>query len=186
MKFRIGSILSVSGEQDRVATAGGVTAWQELALHLISRLRGHRHAIETAKIFILPDHINGQLPFAVITPRLGKTDAVIAACQAWIADNYVAANPVAAMIARSNLKPRTFARRFLAATGLPPVDYVHAVRVEEAKQLLETEAIAVEQVGRQVGYEHPTFFRRLFKRKVGLTPAACRRKFSTLGRLNGR
>lgn len=186
VKFRIGSILSVSGEQDRVVTAGGVTAWQELALHLISRLCGHRHAIETAKIFILPDHAGGQLPFAVITPRLRRTDAVIGDCQAWIAENYHAANPVAAMCARTNLKPRTFARRFLAATGLQPVEYVHTVRVEEAKQLLETKATAVEEVGRLVGYEDPTFFRHLFKRKVGLTPATYRRKFSTLGTVKGR
>jgi YesN/AraC family two-component response regulator len=31
-----------------------------------------------------------------------------------------------------------------------------------------------------VGYEDPTFFRRLFKRKTGLTPAAYRRKFTGL------
>jgi transcriptional regulator GlxA family with amidase domain len=77
----------------------------------------------------------------------------------------------------SGLKPRTFARRFLAATGFHPVDYVHAVRMEEAKQRLETDTVSVEEIGHIVGYEDPTFFRRLFKRKVGLTLAAYRRKF---------
>ena len=181
VRFRVGSILKASGEQDRIVTAGGVTAWQELALYLIARVCGPRHAIETAKIFILSDHSDGQLPFAVVTPRQCTTDAVIGKCQAWIGENYASANPVAAMAARSGLAQRTFARRFLAATGLQPVDYVHTVRVEEAKQLLETESIAVEEVGRMVGYEDPTFFRRLFKRKAGLTPTAYRRKFSTIG-----
>lgn len=186
VRFRIDRILSIAGEQDRIVTAGGVTAWQELALHIISRLCGPRHAIETAKIFILSDHSDGQLPFAVITPRKRSTDAVIGSCQTWIAENYASANPVATMAARSGLAQRTFARRFLAATGLQPVDYVHAVRVEEAKQVLETEPITVEEVGRMVGYEDPTFFRRLFKRKVGLTPTAYRRKFSKIGMARGR
>ena len=36
--------------------------------------------------------------------------------------------------------------------------------------------------GYSVGYQDPTFFRRLFKRKTGLTPAAYRRKFATIAR----
>jgi transcriptional regulator GlxA family with amidase domain len=57
------------------------------------------------------------------------------------------------------------------------MDYVHASRIEEAKRLLETTSGGGDYVGFQVGYEDPTFFRRLFKRKVGITPAAYRRKF---------
>ena len=144
-KFGVDSILSVAGEHDRIVTAGGVTSWQELALYLIARLCGPQHAIRTAKIHILSDHSDGQLPFAVITPRVGNTDAVIADCQNWIAENYACQNPVASMIAHSGLKPRTFARRFLAATGFHAVDYVHAVRMEEAKQRLETDTVSVEE-----------------------------------------
>lgn len=55
---------------------------------------------------------------------------------------------------------------------------VHAVRIEEAKQLIETETENIDDVSLKVGYEDPTFFRRLFKRKTGLTPAAYRRKYS--------
>ena len=40
--------------------------------------------------------------------------------------------------------------------------------------------MSVEEIGHIVGYEDPTFFRRLFKRKVGLTLAAYRRKFSKI------
>jgi transcriptional regulator GlxA family with amidase domain len=183
VKFRVGSLLTMAGEGDRIVTAGGAAAWQELALYVIARLCGPQHAIRTAKIHILADHSDGQLPYAVITPRVRRTDAVIADCQTWIAENYACQNPVARMIAHSGLKPRTFARRFLAATGFHPVDYVHAVRMEEAKQLLETEAAGVEEVGHVVGYGDPAFFRRLFKRKAGLTPAAYRRKFSKIAML---
>lgn len=185
VRFRLDSILSFAGERDRIVTAGGVTSWQDLALHLISRLCGTQDAIRTAKIFLLSDHADGQLPFAVLAPRVQTHDAVIGECQEWIAEHYDCQNPVASMTARSGLKPRTFARRFLAATGYHPVEYVHALRVEEAKQMLETDTIGVEEIGRVVGYEDPAFFRRLFKRKAGVTPAAYRRKYSTMVTANG-
>ncbi len=121
------------------------------------------------------------MPFAVVTPRIQQTDAVIGECQVWIAENYASSNPVAGMAARAGLKPRTFARRFRSATEYQPMDYVHAIRIEEAKQLLESSAISVEEIGHAVGYLDPTSFRRLFKRKGGLTPAAYRRKFTGLG-----
>jgi transcriptional regulator GlxA family with amidase domain len=85
---------------------------------------------------------------------------------------------VAGMLARSGLPERSFKRRFRAATGLSPLDYVHALRVEEAKQMLETENLPVDAVAAEVGYEDPAFFRRLFRRHVALTPAAYRRAFA--------
>jgi transcriptional regulator GlxA family with amidase domain len=147
---------------------------------MIARLCGAQHAIRTAKIYLLSGHQDGQLPFAVMTKRLQKSDALVHECQAWIAQNYACASPVATMAERSGLKPRTFARRFRTATGYLPMDYVHALRVEEAKQIIETETAAIDEVGFNVGYDDPTFFRRLFKRRVGLTPAAYRRKFTSI------
>jgi transcriptional regulator GlxA family with amidase domain len=87
------------------------------------------------------------------------------------------------MIERSGLTPRTFSRRFLAATRSRPIDYVHAIRIEQARELLECGNDAVDDVGFSVGYEDPTFFRRLFKRTTGLTPAAYRRKYAPITHL---
>jgi len=185
VKWREDSVICLAGEDNRIVTAGGVTAWQDLALYLIARLCGSEHAIQTAKVHLLGDHTDGQLPFAAMTQRVQRTDAVIGDCQVWIADNYDCSNPVARMADRAGLRPRTFARRFRAATGYQPMDYVHALRIEEAKQILEREPIGVDEVGTQVGYEDPTFFRRLFKRKAGLTPTAYRRKFAMIVPLRG-
>lgn len=178
VELKVGSILSLGAEDDRIVTAGSVAAWQELALYLITRLCGPQHAVATAKLHLLSDHADGQLPFAVLTPHVQQSDAAIADCQRWIAENYACTNPVARMAERADLKPRTFARRFRAATGYQPMDYVHAIRIEKAKELLESGTDGVEEVGHKVGYEDPTSFRRLFKRKTGLSPAAYRRKFA--------
>ena len=161
--MRENAILCLAGERDRIVTAGAVASWQELAVYLITRLCGFEQALQTTKVFLLSDHSGGQLPFAVMTPRLQQADAMIGDCQVWIAENYACSNPVARMTARAGVKPRTFARRFRAATEFQPMDYVHAIRIEEAKQLLETSDISVEEVSHAVGYEDPTSFRRLFQ-----------------------
>jgi transcriptional regulator GlxA family with amidase domain len=184
--MRQGAVLRQSGEDGRIVTAAAVTAWQDLALHLISHFCGQRLAVHTAKVFLLGPHDDGQLPYAAMTRRIDGADAVIADCQNWISQHYETDNPVQAMAERSGLNPRTFARRFRAATGYQPIDYVQALRVEEAKQMLEASEQGLDEIAAQVGYEDPASFRRLFKKKAGLTPAAYRRKFqgiAAVGRL---
>jgi transcriptional regulator GlxA family with amidase domain len=80
----------------------------------------------------------------------------------------------------SQLPERTFIRRFKKATGLSPLDYVHAMRLEEAKQMLETSDATVESIALEVGYEDNGFFGRLFRKKVGMTPAQYRLRFGNL------
>jgi transcriptional regulator GlxA family with amidase domain len=87
------------------------------------------------------------------------------------------------MVARSGLPARTFKRRFRAATGYAPLDYVQTLRIEEAKQLLETTGEPTDAVAHQVGYDDPAFFRRLFKRRTGVTPARYRQRFQSVGKL---
>ena len=82
----------------------------------------------------------------------------------------------------SGLPERTFIRRFAKATGLSPLEYVHALRLEEAKQMLETGDNPIEAIALEVGYEDASFFNRLFHRKVGLTPAQYRRRFGFIRR----
>ncbi|MBC2835091.1 GlxA family transcriptional regulator [Paragemmobacter straminiformis] len=170
--------LVMSGEAQRIVMAGGGTSWQDLALWLIARFVGPEEAMRVARIYMLQWHDLGQTPFASLLGRAQADDATIRDCQDWLADNYGTASPVAAMVARSGLAERTFVRRFTRATGLAPLDYVHALRLEEAKQMLETGAQPVDAIAEEVGYEDSSFFRRLFRRKVGLTPAQYRRRFA--------
>ena len=175
--MREDSVLCLSAESAGIVTAGGVTAWHDLALYLIARLCGRQQAVLTSKVFLLSGHEDGQLPFAAMGRRIDTSDAVIGDCQSWIAENYRADHPVRRMTVHSGLTPRTFARRFRAATGYQPIDYVQALRVEEAKQMLETGELGVDEIAEVVGYGDPASFRRLFKRRAGLPPAAYRRKF---------
>jgi transcriptional regulator GlxA family with amidase domain len=130
--------LVLSGEAQRILMAGGGSSWQDLALYIIARYVGLREAIEVARVYMLQWHDMGQQPFAQLMGLRKTNDATINRCQEWISINYRNASPIGAMAEMSGLAGRTFVRRFKAATGLTPMDYVHAVRLEEAKQMLET------------------------------------------------
>lgn len=160
-----------------VVTTGGPATWEELALYLIARYRGEAAAIQAAKIWLLGDRSEGTMLYAARFRPKRHEDKAIADAQAWLADNYGAANPVAALVERSGLPERTFKRRFKQATGYTPIDYIQTLRTEEAKQLLESTGMPVDDVGAEVGYEDPTFFRRLFKRSTGVTPSRYRQRF---------
>jgi transcriptional regulator GlxA family with amidase domain len=84
------------------------------------------------------------------------------------------------MVRLSGLAERTFKRRFRQTTGMSPLEYVHAIRLEEAKQMLETGDAPIESIAREVGYEDPAFFGRLFRRNVNLTAAQYRKRFGGL------
>lgn len=178
--FRDSAVLCLKDQDAGIVTAGGASAWHDLAFYLIARFCGYSHAIQTAKVFLLTIHAEGQSPYAVMTRSMDARDAVIADCQAWIAEHYEIGNPVERMAERSGLNARTFARRFQAETGYTPMDYVQALRMEEAKQELERDHRSIEDVAAAVGYEDDASFRRVFKQRVGLTPAAYRRKFQSL------
>ncbi len=177
VRLRLEKNLCGSGQDNQIVTSGGATAWQELALHLVTRFCGIEHAVRTAKFWLIPERDKSQATHAAMSRRITHDDAVINDCQVWIAEHCANANPISVMIQRSGLPPTTFARRFNRATGYHPMDYVHTLRVEEAKELLEKTDDAIDQIGRDVGYEDPASFRRLFKRKSGLTPSHYRRRF---------
>ena len=175
-----GRTLVVSGAEQRLVMGGGGTTWQDVALYLVGRFIGTEHAMQLAKIYLIDWHDAGQLPYSALVAGRQTSDAVIARCQEWLAENYDRSAPVAHMVEMSGLKERSFNRRFVQATGLSPLDYVHALRLEEAKQLLETTTMSIEAVANETGYEDASFFSRLFRRKVGVTPAQYRRRFASL------
>ena len=177
--------LVLSGEAQRIVMAGGGTSWQDLALYLIARFVGLKEAMEVAQVYMLQWHDMGQQPFASLLRFRQTNDAVINECQQWAETNFRASSPATAMAQISGLPDRSFIRRFTKATGMTPLDYIHALRLEAAKDLLETSDLPVEAIANEVGYEDASFFGRLFRRKTSLTAAQYRARFGVLRRILG-
>ncbi|MEM7446181.1 MAG: helix-turn-helix domain-containing protein [Pseudomonadota bacterium] len=176
-------VLIAGGPEHRIITSGGASAWNDLLLYLIARLAGPQEAVRIAKLYLMQWHDEGQLPFAALSLGRQHDDRLIEQCQLWIADHYAVEHPVAAMAEHCNLNDRTFHRRFRKVTGQSPMAYVQTLRIEEAKHLLETTDMPIDDVGCEVGYEEPASFRRLFRRSVGVAPSAYRRRFQPLFKL---
>lgn len=174
--------LVVTGPQQRLIMAGGGVAWHMLVLALIARFASPEDAMRVARIHLLNVNETSQLAYASLTRGGRADDSLIARCQLWAAEHYRSPAPVTQMVALSGLAERTFKRRFALATGMSPMDYVHVLRLEEAKQMLESTELSVEGIALEVGYQDASFFNRLFKRRVNLSPGQYRRRFAPLGR----
>lgn len=172
-------LIVASGDR-RIVMAGSGVAWHQLVLFLIARFAGPQEAMQVARINLLDLNHTSPIAYASLTHGAQAEDPLVARCQQWAAQHYQAESPVTQMVALSGLPERTFKRRFTQATGMSPLEYVHTLRLEEAKQMLESGDLPVEAIALEVGYQDASFFGRLFRRKVALTPAQYRRRFQPL------
>ena len=180
VRFRPEKVLELAHEADGIITGGGVTAWQDLALYLIARYCGPAHAAETAKVFLLDRHADGQLPYSAMTRIVRGDDAAIGQALDWIETT----TRWPTRCPRWRPRPGSCRGRSPAgswprpAAGRSSTSTRCASRPRAASS--RRAGPAVDDVGFKVGYEDPTFFRRLFRRATGMTPAAYRRKYAAI------
>jgi len=174
--------LVLAGEGQRIVMAGSGVAWHQLVLALVARHAGPQAAMELARINLLDWNATSPIAYASLTHGTQVDDPIVQRCQQWAAHHYATDSPVRRMVAISGLPERTFKRRFAQATGMNPLEYIHTLRLEEAKQMLEATDEPVEAIAWEVGYQDASFFARLFRRRVSLTPAQYRRRFGGLKR----
>jgi transcriptional regulator GlxA family with amidase domain len=182
VRFRPEPNLAFADPAGRIVTAGGTTSWHDLAIHVISRHCSPGEALRIAKIYLLKWHGEGQLPYASLVRRQPHADAAVRMAEEWLGTHFREPHAVAGAVAASCLPERSLKRRFRAATGTTPINYVQNLRIEEAKRLLETGGGSFEDIAGEVGYDNPAFFRRVFRSRTGLTPGQYRRMFRPLAR----
>lgn len=73
---------------------------------------------------------------------------------------------------------RTLLRHFRQVLGRTPLDYLHELRVERAKVLLEVTLQDAKSIAQACGYQDAASFRRLFYRATGLSPSEHRARFA--------
>jgi AraC family transcriptional regulator len=73
------------------------------------------------------------------------------------------------------LSPVQFTRRFQAAYGQSPIDYLTSLRLQKAQSLLLESELTIEQIAEQCGYENGFYFSRMFSKKMKVSPSAYRK-----------
>ena len=166
-------------EHDRIYCGGGVYSAIDLALYLVEKLCGHQVALDTARALLIDMPRTYQSGYAVLPISRPHEDAQVRRAEEWIQHNYAQPIRLEEIAARIGMSPRNFARRFKAATGKLPGTYLQELRVAAARQRLEGGNDPIQLIGRQIGYEDLDYFREIFKRHTGMSPADYRVRFGS-------
>ncbi len=161
-----------------IITAGGILAWADLGLTLVGRMLGQATMLATARFLLIDPPRDSQLPFSQFVARFDHNDEAIRQCQHHIHANAPKMQGTADLARIAGMTGRTFLRRFTAATGLTPVEYLQQVRISKAREALERTLDPIERIAWDVGYSDPAAFRKIFQKMTSLAPAAYRQRFS--------
>lgn len=165
-------------DEGRLVTSAGASAGLDMCLHLVRLDHGEAVAADAARLAVAPlIRDGGQAQFIRQAPP--RTTAGLAATLDWILANLDRSLDVRMLADRAGMSERSFARHFRDQTGSSPVQWLLAARVRAAQELLEITPAPIEEVARQVGFESPITFRSRFRRIVGISPIAYRRRFQT-------
>ena len=164
-------------EDGRLISSAGASAALDLLLHLIRRFASLELAQQCSR-YLLIDNVRSEQSVYISwsMPRSHGDEAILRA-QDWMEKNFTTQQGIDELAERFDFGVRNFKRRFKAATGYSPLSYLQTLRLEKAKYLLETTNLSVDAITSRVGYEDSNSFRRLFCQRVGISPAAFRKRF---------
>lgn len=108
--------------------------------------------------------------------QTGREDVVEKAI-AYLQSNYGDPNISAQYLAdKYHITPSYFSRLFHEKCGCTFPDYLAALRIERARELLlERENLSIQEICELVGYSNASYFTTSFKKKYGMTPGQFRR-----------
>jgi transcriptional regulator GlxA family with amidase domain len=161
-----------------IFTAGGSNACFDIGLYLVRKYCGLDVARKLAKTFLHDLDRVSQAPWTAFQFQRGHTDTEIRRAQERLEEQYAGQYNFNDFARGLGMSRRTFERRFKAATGDSPLQYLQRIRVEAAKRMLETESLNFDEIAYAVGYEDRGFFSKVFIQISGLTPKAYRQKWS--------
>ena len=167
-------------EEGRVLTSAGSAAGIDLMLHIIRAEFGADAANAVARRLVVPAHRSGGQAQFVARPVARRPTSRLAPLLDRVRAEPARPWTVAAMAREAAMSERSFLRRFTEATGTSPGAWLAAVRVEEARRLLETTAAPVEEVARLAGFGSTANLRHHFRRAAGLSPREHRERFGHL------
>ncbi|TDC82250.1 helix-turn-helix domain-containing protein [Actinomadura sp. 7K507] len=162
-----------------ILTSAGTAAGLDLCLHVVRADHGAAVAGALAKRLVMPAHRpGGQAQYIDAGTPVQDADE-LGPLLDWARQHLNEPLTIAALASRANVTPRTLIRRFSAATGTTPMAWLRGIRIDHARELLETTSLPVDQIADRTGLGSPANLRHHFTRTVGVPPTTYRRTFSS-------
>ena len=76
-----------------------------------------------------------------------------------------------------NISVSYFIHLFTQQFGGSPYQYLLSIRISQAKYLLTETNMRINDIAKNIGYDDPFYFSRIFKKHIGVSPSAYRKKF---------
>lgn len=100
---------------------------------------------------------------------------------AYLQTHYTEAVSVEQLAALEGYTPAYYGEWFKARTGMTPKQYLHQLRLQRAKALLQETDLSLAEIALSVGYEHHASLTRLFKQQDGISPHQYRQSVASSG-----
>jgi len=165
-------------DDGQILTSAGTAAGIDLCLHVMRMDIGAKSANAVARRMVVPPHRDGGQAQFVVAPVPAENDNdPLAATLDWALGHLDEPITVETLARRALTSPRTFARRFRAASGTTPLQWLLRQRILLAQQLLETTDLPIEVVAQRCGFGSASVLRTHFRRLVNTSPLSYRRTF---------
>lgn len=163
-------------------TSAGVTAGIDLALAFVEEDFGRALALEVAtEMVVYLKRPGGQSQFSTHLLSQKTTQPGIRGIQDWILANLQEKITIAALATQAHMSVRNFTRVFHQEAGMSTLEFVEAARFERACQLLADVDLPLKAVAARSGFAGEAGLRRVFQRRLGITPRSYRERFATTG-----
>jgi transcriptional regulator GlxA family with amidase domain len=156
-------------------SSAGITAGIDLALAIVAEDHGDEIVQKTARQLVLYHRRSGgQSQFSSLLELKAPTGR-FGPLLTWAREHLDAPLTVEHLAERAGMSSRHFTRAFIAETGTTPSKAVERLRVEVARQQVQSSGEAIERVARSTGFRDPERMRRAFIRAFGQPPQSLRR-----------
>jgi transcriptional regulator GlxA family with amidase domain len=156
-------------------TSAGISAGIDLSLAMVTEDYGDEIAQKTARQLVLYHRRSGgQSQFSSLLELKAPTGR-FGPLLAWAREHLDAPLKVEDMAEQAGMSSRHFTRAFIAETGTTPSKAVERLRIEVARQRVQSSSEPIERVAETTGFRDPERMRRAFIRAFGQPPQSLRR-----------
>jgi transcriptional regulator GlxA family with amidase domain len=156
-------------------SSAGISAGIDLALAMVTEDFGEEISRHTARQLVLYDRRSGgQSQFSSLLELKAPTGR-FGPLLSWAREHLDTPLTVEHLAERAGMSSRHFTRAFVAETGTTPFKAVERLRIEVARQRVQSSSEAIERVAQSTGFRDPERMRRAFIRAFGQPPQSLRR-----------